>query len=46
MIKVETSDGKIHEIPVIDYHVHVWKANEENWLRPELASKGLDRLFL
>ncbi|WP_238699218.1 MULTISPECIES: amidohydrolase family protein [Sulfolobaceae] len=45
MIIVETKDGKKEEIPIIDYHVHVWKANEENWLRPELAKGWIDCFY-
>jgi predicted TIM-barrel fold metal-dependent hydrolase len=45
MIIVETSDGKRHEIPVIDYHVHLWKADEDNWLRPELAKGWINSFY-
>jgi predicted TIM-barrel fold metal-dependent hydrolase len=45
LIKVETPDGKVYEIPVIDYHIHVWKASEENWLRPELAKGWIDCFY-
>ncbi|AHC52142.1 amidohydrolase [Sulfolobus acidocaldarius SUSAZ] len=37
MIVIEYKSGRREEIPVIDYHAHIWKADESNWLRPELA---------
>lgn len=44
MIVVE-HDGKREKIPVIDYHVHVWKASEDNWLRPDLAKGWIDCFY-
>jgi len=45
MIVVETPDGRRHEIVVIDYHVHIWNARRDNWLRPELAKGWIDCFY-
>lgn len=45
MIRVETPDGKTHEIFVIDYHAHMWNAHRDNWLRPELAKGWIECFY-
>ena len=45
MISVESKSGRREEIPVVDYHVHVWRASEDNWLRPELAKGWIDCFY-
>jgi uncharacterized protein len=44
VLLVETPDGKEEEIFVVDYHMHIWNAAPDNWLRPDLA-KGWINCF-
>ncbi len=42
---IAEADGKREEIFVVDYHVHIWNAARENWLRPHLAKGWIDCFY-
>ena len=45
MIIAETPDGKRQDIFVVDYHMHIWNASRENWLRPDLAEGWINCFY-